>query len=523
LNKAVSAFVLVILIVVAALGAVALLSHSTPGLSTTSSSSSSAACTILGQPAGFYLRVLNVSTGAPVRGADVVAVNEPAYCNYQQAAPRTTVAFTTNGTEWFELPSENDAGYAISVAYAGQPHNFTADLNPVSLTCATIYLPTGATNVTIKEFGGACSAAASPLFLSSAANANVTLDGYPGEIVVDANASRIYVVDLFANELTVIDATTFAAVATITLPGTAQPGMAVDQETGMIYIPVGGCTNTLSAKNSCNSATAQEKGGIVVVDGSTDTIAGEFAVDAEELAVNPATDILYGLATYPILSSNANGYGYLLAVDAATGSVVANTSLGTNPFSLAVDTKTDTIFVAGCEQVALACLGAEILGVDGATYRVLTVTPLDFYALNFNIVLDQSRDTVYALGGGGSNMSLVSVDGLSGQVRYDSLLGGSCAEAGGGAVALNTASDQVYASFASQQFLLFIDASTGKIVNMINATAGAQSVAFNPSTGAIYLTLEAPDEKVGYLVSLPSAQSQSYADASLLPQGICLP
>src|ERR1035438_10098525 len=77
--------------------------------------------------------------------------------------------------------------------------------------------------------------------ISGAALANVTLSGYPNEIALDANTSRIYVADGSANKLTVLDASTHALIDTITLPGTSEFGMAVDAQNDIIYVPVSGC------------------------------------------------------------------------------------------------------------------------------------------------------------------------------------------------------------------------------------------------------------------------------------------
>ena len=44
-------------------------------------------------------------------------------------------------------------------------------------------------------------------------------------------------------ELTVLDASTHSEMGTITLPGTAQSGVAVDTTSNIVYVPVAGCTN----------------------------------------------------------------------------------------------------------------------------------------------------------------------------------------------------------------------------------------------------------------------------------------
>jgi hypothetical protein len=154
---------------------------------------------------------------------------------------------------------------------------------------------------------------------------------------------------------------------------------------------------------------------------------------------------------------------------------------------------------------------------------VRSATPLSFDVLNFNVVVDEATDTVYAMGLGGSNLTLASIDGASGSIRYLSAIGSSCAEAGGGTLAFDPASNEVYASFDSQWFLLFIDGSTGTVLNMINATMGIQFVAYNEGNDQAYFTTEAQNGDWGYLMVLPGTLSQSFVNSTLLPRGICLP
>jgi len=119
-------------------------------------------CTITGQPGGISVRFLNSSTMAPVPGVYIVAVNRPFYCSGYAGEPaypataQTATVFTTNSVEWYPLSSDNNFAYSIAAFYGGHSYNFTANLRPVSFTCATLYIPSGQTNVTITTFGNSC-------------------------------------------------------------------------------------------------------------------------------------------------------------------------------------------------------------------------------------------------------------------------------------------------------------------------------------------------------------------------------
>ena len=135
-------------------------------LGSTSSSEStqqSLTCVISGQPGDMFLRVISDSNQTPVGGARVTATNEPASCGSAYstvtvaANTQTTVMFTTRSSaEWYPLSGENNAGYMFVVTYEGQTYSFTALLRPLSATCATLYLPSGNTNVSIEGFQTSC-------------------------------------------------------------------------------------------------------------------------------------------------------------------------------------------------------------------------------------------------------------------------------------------------------------------------------------------------------------------------------
>jgi hypothetical protein len=129
---------------------------------TATSTGVSTVCIITGQPGGAFLRVISDSTSAPVVGAVVTVVHNPAGCilnGVEYTNTATTQTFTTNGSEWTPLDVTNGGTYSFTVQYSGQTYSFTATLRPVSVTCATLYVPSGRTNSTITEFKSTCSSA----------------------------------------------------------------------------------------------------------------------------------------------------------------------------------------------------------------------------------------------------------------------------------------------------------------------------------------------------------------------------
>ena len=117
-------------------------------------------CVILGQPAGMFLKIASDNGGLPIAGAQVIAIHRQAddYCNgVLYRGNITMTSFTTNGTTaWYPLDSTNDGGYSIVVEYTGHLYNISAQLHPVSVACASLFIPSGRTNVTSTEFKTTC-------------------------------------------------------------------------------------------------------------------------------------------------------------------------------------------------------------------------------------------------------------------------------------------------------------------------------------------------------------------------------
>jgi hypothetical protein len=114
-------------------------------------------CTVSAGPGLFALRVVSDSNQTPVSGAQVTATSIPGGPGCQAAQPSTTLKFTTNGTEWYSLSTANwPSGFSLVVKYSGQSYDFTVSVPIEVLTCASLYIPSGMTNVTNAGFQNTC-------------------------------------------------------------------------------------------------------------------------------------------------------------------------------------------------------------------------------------------------------------------------------------------------------------------------------------------------------------------------------
>jgi YVTN family beta-propeller protein len=338
---------------------------------------------------------------------------------------------------------------------------------------------------------------------------NLSVGSSPAEIGFNPDTKLIYVSDLDTSNLTVVNASTHSVVATIELQSSPQLGIAVDPIHNMIYVPVIGCLNMQVVTNSCqsNSSSSYHNAGILRINASTNKILGEIQIAVNHLAINPTTGTLWGLAS-----------ASLYAIDASSGALVANISLHAAPVSLALNTKTNTIYVAACAQLPLTCQGAEVLGFSGDTRSLKTNMSLaNFDALNFELTVDPSANRVFTMGETGQNLTLVSIDGSSGKLLYSVSIAASCTGAGGGTLSFDNASNELIVTFFSTQLLLFINSTNGQIGNMVSTGGGVEFAYSNSNTQQLYLTVN------NSLLFLSGKPTQSYVDLALLSNGICLP
>jgi YVTN family beta-propeller protein len=150
---------------------------------------------------------------------------------------------------------------------------------------------------------------------------------------------------------------------TITV-GSAPWGVAVDPDTGMVYV------------SNYNSDT------VSVIKEATSTVTATIPVGPapEAVAVNPTTDTIYV----------ANFFGESVSViNGSTGTVTDTINdVGLNPNSIAVDAATNTVYVG-------TYMSSTVDVINGATNVITTEIPIPDANIH-DVVVDPSTDIVYA-------------------------------------------------------------------------------------------------------------------------------
>lgn len=323
-----------------------------------------------------------------------------------------------------------------------------------TLTSVSTYTQTSVVTTTVM--GTATSIATSaPIPISSVEVANVSVGGSPRTIAVNPSAGRIYVADWSSNVLTVIDAQSLSVIATVTLPGDNNNGIAIDLQTGMVYVLV--------------------DGGVAEVNGSTNRVVGELPLNfgPGSLAYDPVTHVIYG-------SPESLGNSSLVGADIQTGLIAANISLGYWADSVAFDPQTNTIVAAGCNQEGLVC--NSVVSVVNATSETLVAT-VHLGSWGYpRVTVNPEAAVAYVSGAA----QLVALNSFNGAVIYNS---NSQACGVFDSMAFDSSSNQVIAVSLDYNYLMVYNGATLALANMYSFSGSPQYVAHNPNTNELYVTL----------------------------------
>jgi len=111
---------------------------------------------------GFELHVVSDSTGTPVSGENVTAIDELG-CDIVGEPAQTQVVRITNFSVgnggWFTpiFPAQAEAGGRLNftIAYQGQTYNFVANVPGIGTNCVVLHLPSGnVTSTTVMNGSG---------------------------------------------------------------------------------------------------------------------------------------------------------------------------------------------------------------------------------------------------------------------------------------------------------------------------------------------------------------------------------
>jgi hypothetical protein len=289
-----------------------------------------------------------------------------------------------------------------------------------------------------------------PIPISSVETSNITVRGTPYIVGVDPARGRIYVTCGSSNPIIVIDASSHSVIANLTLPVSVDQGIAIHYSTDTFYVSL------------------PAEGGVAEINGSTGVIGQILPFNLYSLAYDSTTHTLYG----------GSGGKSLAAVDAQTGALVANISLGYVVASVIVDPETDMVYASGCSS-SVGCNSMASI-VNGTSETLVNTVSIYSYARS-TMTMDPVTGILYVSGGA----QLRALNGTNGNVIYVSRPQ-TCQLSG---MAVIPASGEVVAIPWMFDYLAVYDGASGALVNMYSFPSSPQSVAYNPNTDELYVTL----------------------------------
>jgi hypothetical protein len=345
-------------------------------------------------------------------------------------------------------------------------------------TSTTTFVSTSVQATTITVNTATTITGGSPIPITSVESGNVNIGGAPSAIAVNPNTTRIYVAG-GSNVLTVVDAVSHAVVARVTLPNSSNSGIAIDYNTGMVYVLL--------------------QGGIAVVNGTTNTVIKELTANFgyRSIAFDSSTDTLYGS---PETVSLFNSTGFLVGVDAQTGAIVANVSIGYWANDIVVNPQLDLIYAVGCNQQGLVC-NSEISVVNGTSAKLVNETRLGsaYYA---TATIDEETGMVYVSG----EAQLVALN------PYGTVIYNHYPDTCGPFISMadDPETNQVIMAPQNYNYLLVYDGLFGNLLNMYSLPNSPQYVAFNPVTNETYVIVSES------LLTFKGVVSTGYANGTLI-------
>jgi len=315
----------------------------------------------------------------------------------------------------------------VSTPFLNPPTKLTGGV-AVDGSTKTVYVANlGAGTVSVVN-GATCNAAQKSGCTKPAATIDV--GGEPGGIAVDEATDTLYVANLRGSTVSVIDGATCNATdqqgcsrppATVAV-GNGPYALAVDEATDTIYVTnpsAAGSGDTVSVINgaTCNAATqsgCRQSPATITV--------GTAPLG---IAVNPTTNTVYVTAAGENAFTDGSGLGDTVSVingascdgadTSGCGRSPAQVTVGPAPWGIAVDSSTNSIFVAnndaGDGPASLSVLhGATCDGADTSGCRTAAPSTIGGVGRAPNgIAFDAAADAVYTANYENASVSIVSV------------------------------------------------------------------------------------------------------------------
>lgn len=214
---------------------------------------------------------------------------------------------------------------------------------------------------------------------------------------------------------------------------------------------------------------------VSVIDGATNTVTGTIGLSYRPMgvAVNPVTDTVYvtgGAAT-------TGDIGVITVINGHTATITATIDepLGTDAFGVAVDSSTNTVYVANIT-------GDSVAVIDGATNTITATVSTPTHPVG--LAVDDATDQVFASSDGNGvqpDPAIYGINAATDVLDWTTVLPG--AAPGPSSVTVDPATGSVYVAGNS---VYVLDAASGAVADTITSTGVVGAVAFDSQTASVW-------------------------------------
>jgi YVTN family beta-propeller protein len=290
----------------------------------------------------------------------------------------------------------------------------------------------------------------------------VIVGNEPGGVAVNPVTNKVYVGVLSTGQVLVLDGRTQKITARIAAQGFL---LAANPVTNRIY-----AASCNPAVPSCNVAVINGRNNKVI---ANVPINSGSEIGIQGLTVNPVNNRIY--------VSDADNAQYIV-IDGNTNSIIAQVPVFNQPAGLAVDPKTNHLFVAA------AGFPGEVLVFDGATNTQIAAIPESFGVENVadNFRLNRAYATV-------TTTNDVSVIDTTANVEVTEVP----TEQFPNGIDVNLLNNRVYVVNSNSASVTIINGNTNQVLQTLPIPATfARNIAVNPVTGFSYITDSSSDQVI---------------------------
>lgn len=304
--------------------------------------------------------------------------------------------------------------------------------------------------------------------------ATVNVGRYPHGVAVNEETHRVYVANFNESSISIIDGTTNGIVDTVKV-GQGPRDVAINSRTNRLYV-----ANILAHDVSAISlGLYRAKFAVSVIDGQTNETLVNVVVGTNPwiIKVNERTNRIY-VANYSSYSVSV--------IDGDSNEIIATIGMGLfrTPGGIAVNEETNQVYIVNTFHLGPLDLGAgRLLIVDGDTHQVLRTLRVGRKA---HVAVNERTNRVYVTSR--HNGTLTVIDGNTEEVV--ATLDGGPDPYG---LAVNEQTNRIYVANHGGRSVSVVDGRSNKLMYTIDVGASPVFVAVNEATGRVYVTNSGDD------------------------------